>query len=188
MTTIVVVIKNGRATLGADSLATYGSIKEPSSLFRSEEKLIKCGATFIAIAGTATFKQALIEILRGQAMPDLDSVAAVFRFVNTSLGSLKEDYHLQTITDQGSPELVDMDLLLLGTGGAFCVFSNRTVHEVAKYYAFGSGADIALGALHALYDGALDSEGLCRAALDAASTFDTQTGGPYTIETLSVRR
>ena len=48
---------------------------------------------------------------------------------------------------------------------------------VTRYFAIGSGAPFALGALHALYDGKLGAAELARKAVEAGIAFDNYCGG-----------
>jgi ATP-dependent protease HslVU (ClpYQ) peptidase subunit len=52
-----------------------------------------------------------------------------------------------------------------------------SVTEVQHYFAIGSGAQFALGTLHALHDSKLGAEAIARRAVDAAIAFDTYCGG-----------
>jgi ATP-dependent protease HslVU (ClpYQ) peptidase subunit len=61
------------------------------------------------------------------------------------------------------------------------------VQEYTRFYAFGSGTDIALGALHACYDDAARPEDLALRALAAAAEFDDATAAPFTLRTVELR-
>ena len=43
MTTVVVTKKNGVACIAADTLATYGDLREPADLVASSDKLVQVG-------------------------------------------------------------------------------------------------------------------------------------------------
>ena len=64
-----------------------------------------------------------------------------------------------------------MDVLIVNPRGIFGVAAHRTVQEFSKFYAFGSGGDIAMGVLYAAFndpktfcgrDSALCDRGRCR--------------------------
>ena len=56
-----------------------------------------------------------------------------------------------------------------------------SVTKVKHYFAIGSGAQFALGALHALHDSKLGAEAIARRAVEAAIAFDTYCGGEVQI-------
>ena len=63
----------------------------------------------------------------------------------------------------------------------FGVAAHRTVQEFSRFYAFGSGADYAMGALYATYnDKQRSAEDLARLAVTAAAEFNDGTGLPLT--------
>jgi ATP-dependent protease HslVU (ClpYQ) peptidase subunit len=70
-------------------------------------------------------------------------------------------------------------VLLANPRGIFGIGAHRTVQEYSKFYAIGSGTDIALGALYATYqDAHRDALSLARLAVEAAAEFDDATGLP----------
>ncbi|HEY6543921.1 MAG TPA: hypothetical protein VIZ64_03405, partial [Dokdonella sp.] len=73
--------------------------------------------------------------------------------------------------------------------GIFGVAAHRTVQEFSKFYAFGSGGDIALGVMYAMYDDPKHSaEDVARAAIEGAAEFDDSTGAPVTSHAVKLRR
>lgn len=74
-----------------------------------------------------------------------------------------------------------MHVLIANPYGIFGVYGLRSVDEYNKYWAFGSGTDYALGALHASYDRFKDVKDIAKAAIEAAAQFDNATGLPMTL-------
>ncbi len=62
-----------------------------------------------------------------------------------------------------------------------------SVSRFEKYHAVGSGADFALGALHALYPGRLGVSQLARRAVAAATHFNIYCGGETDVVTLKAK-
>ena len=61
------------------------------------------------------------------------------------------------------------------------LFRSRTVQEFSRFYAFGSGADYAMGSMYATYnDKQRDAEAIARLAVEAAAEFNDGTGLPLT--------
>ena len=61
-----------------------------------------------------------------------------------------------------------------------------SVQEYTRFYAFGSGAELALGAMHAAWDRAAGAEEVARAGLEAAAAFDDSSSGPFSLYTLDL--
>ncbi|EDY86665.1 20S proteasome, A/B subunit [gamma proteobacterium HTCC5015] len=56
----------------------------------------------------------------------------------------------------------------------------RDVTEFERFWAVGSGAEFALGAMHALYERLDDAEAIARAGVEAGAEFNTASGLPVT--------
>jgi ATP-dependent protease HslVU (ClpYQ) peptidase subunit len=62
----------------------------------------------------------------------------------------------------------------------------REVFEYTQFWAAGSGKDVALGAMHALYSRLRTAEAIARAAVEAGATFDRNSALPMTLYTMRV--
>ncbi|MCW5624501.1 MAG: MFS transporter [Burkholderiales bacterium] len=181
MTTIAVVRKNGVAAIAADTLTKWGSAKESAEYVVNHEKIFALAGGYLAVTGDATFKHIVVDYFETlEAPPQLDSPAAIFRFWNRLHGDFKDRYFLQSEEDkEDALESTRLDVLLANPHGIFGVSGQRTVQEFAKFYAYGSGSDYALGAMFANYDRPeLDAETIARNAIAAAIEFDDGTGAP----------
>ena len=103
---------------------------------------------------------------------------------------LKQDYYL--VAGHGEDDAIEssrMDVLILNARGIFGIAAHRTVQEFSKFYAFGSGGDIALGVMYATYpDPKRSAEDIARQAIAGAAEFDDSTGAPVTSFAIKVRR
>lgn len=181
MTTVTVVRKDGRIAIAADTLTKWGGGKESAAYVANHEKIIRVGASFVAVTGSATFKLILADYFASlDAPPQLDSVAGIFDTWNTLHGALKEHYYLQTGEDKEDDlESSRMDVLIANPHGIFGVAAHRTVQEFSRFYAYGSGSPYALGAMYAAWRApALDAEALARLGVMAAAEFHDETGLP----------
>lgn len=181
MTTIAVVRKGGQIAIAADTLTKWGSAKESAEYVVNSSKLFPIGTSWIAITGNATFKHILPDWFAGLDEPaPLDSVAHIFRTWNRLHGDLKDRYFLQSEEDkEDAVESTRVDVLIANAHGIFGVSGQRTVQEFVRFYAYGSGADYALGAMWSVYDRAdLDAEAVARHAIAAAIEFDDGSGAP----------
>lgn len=189
MSTVVVVRKGGVGAICADTLTKWGTVKESATYVQNHEKILHIGETYIGVTGPATFKLILRDYFTengGDAR--LDNAMSIFRTWNRLHRALKDRYFLLGEEDkEDALESSRIDVLLLNRHGIFGVAAHRTVQEFSRFYAFGSGADYALGALHALYDNpALDAEQIARRAAEAAAEFDDSTGLPLQSHTVKM--
>lgn len=181
MTTIAVVRKNGYAAIAADTLTKWGSGKESAQYIANHDKIVRCGDTFLAASGSATFKMIMRDhFSRPRARVRFDDPITIFRSWQAFHGVLKDRYFLNTATEKDDAlESSRFDVLLANPHGIFGVGAHRTVQEYVKFYAIGSGTDCALGAMYAAYDDPRRSaEDLARLAIEAAAQFDDATGLP----------
>lgn len=181
MTTIVVVKKDGYAAIAADTMTKWGSGKESAAYIANNDKVVKVGTTLLAGSGSATFKTIMRDYFaRPRIAPKFDDPIAIFRTWQRFHAVLKEEYFLLTSNDKDdSLESSRFDVLLANPRGIFGIGAHRTVQEYSKFYAIGSGTDLALGALYATFhDPARDALSLARLAVEAAAEFDDATGLP----------
>jgi ATP-dependent HslUV protease, peptidase subunit HslV len=183
MTTIAVVKKNGYAAIAADTLTKWGSGKESAAYIANSDKIVKVGSTFLAGSGSATFKIILRDYFsRPRVAPKFDDPLSIFRTWQRLHAVLKDEYFLLTGNEKDDTlESSRFDVLLANPRGIFGIGAHRTVQEYSKFYAIGSGTDLALGALYATYDDpGRDALSLARLAVVTAAEFDDATGLPVT--------
>lgn len=188
MTTLAVVRKNGVAAIAADTLTKWGTNKESAGYVVNHGKLIRVGDSWLAVTGYTTFILILKEYFSNpEAAADFCSVGSIFRSWQALHGVLKEQYFLLPGEDKDDDiESSQMDVLIANPHGIFGVAEHRSVQEFTKFYAYGSGGDLAMGAMHALYDGPLSAEEIARKAIEAAAEFDDRTGLPLQIQTVKL--
>lgn len=182
MTTIAVVRKAGRIAIAADTLTKWGPGKESAAYIVNHTKLLQVGESWLAVSGNATFKHVLDDWFAHPTRKNtlLRTPADIFTAWQKLHKALKDDYYLRPEEQQEDAlESSRMDVLIANPHGIFGVSGMRTVQEYARFYAYGSGTEIALGAMFAAYDlPDRDAEGLARLAIEAATEFDDGTGLP----------
>ena len=191
MTTIAVVRKNGYAAIAADTLTKWGSGKESAAYIANNTKIVKAGDSFLAGSGTATFKLIMRDYFAQRGVPArFDSTINIFKTWQAFHAVLKERYYLVTVGEKDDTiESSKFDVLIANPHGIFGVGAHRTVQEYRKFYAIGTGTDIALGAMYASYDNArLSAEQLARLAITAAAEFDDATGLPAVSHAVKLRK
>jgi ATP-dependent protease HslVU (ClpYQ) peptidase subunit len=114
--------------------------------------------------------------------PALDTVPNIFRAWQELHTAMKERYFLNPNEDKEDDlETSRFYVLIANPHGIFGVAPHRTVQNFSKFYAYGAGAEYAMGALYASYDNTkLNAEALTRIAIEAAAEFDDSTGLPLT--------
>ncbi|MHB8253260.1 MAG: hypothetical protein ACYDEV_06065 [Acidiferrobacter sp.] len=189
MTTIVVVRKGDTAVIGADTLGTYGDQRESAAFIKNASKLISVDDTWLAATGHAAMDMALRNIfIETRCRRSFKDVNDIYKTSLQLHSMLKENYFLKLDDDshEDTFESMQVSLLMANPYGIFGVCSKRTVLEYTKFYAFGSGEQYALGAMHAVYDQEPDPEQVARAGLEAAIAFDTGTGAPIELRRIAL--
>jgi len=190
MTTIAVVRKNGYAAIAADTLTKWGSGKESAAYVANSTKIVRVGDSYIAGSGTSTFKLILRDYFAQRGVPArFDSVINLFKTWQAFHAVLKERYYLVSVGDKDDTiESSKFDVLIANPHGIFGVGAHRTVQEYRKFYAVGTGTDLALGAMYGVYDNPrLSAEQVARLAIEAAAEFDDATGLPVVSHSVKIR-
>jgi ATP-dependent HslUV protease subunit HslV len=191
MTTIVVVRKNGIAAIAADTLTKWGTGKESAKYIANNDKIVRAGDSWIGAAGGATFKIIMRDYFaQPKVRPRFDTTLNIFKTWQTLHSALKDRYFLVTASDKDDTlESSRFDVLLANPHGIFGVGAHRTVQEYVKFYAVGSGTDLALGAMYAMYDDPELSAGqIALRAVEAAAEFDDSTALPANLQTVKLRK
>ena len=190
MTTIAVVRKNGYAAIAADTLTKWGSGKESAAYVANSTKIVRVGDSYIAGSGTSTFKLILRDYFAQRGVPArFDSAINLFKTWQAFHAALKERYYLVSVGDKDDTiESSKFDVLIANPHGIFGVGAHRTVQEYRKFYAVGTGTDLALGAMYGVYDNPrLSAEQVARLAIEAAAEFDDATGLPVVSHSVKIR-
>ncbi len=189
MSTIVVVRKNGRACIAAETQVSWGDMREDAGLVVNHDKIIRVGDSYLGIVGHCAHTQVLENYFaRQRRIPALDSPAAIFETFRRLHEILKRDYYIKVDEDEREEyESSQISLLIANRHGIFGVYSFRDVEEYTRFFSFGSGNQYALGALEVLYDRLDDPEEIAAAAIAAACRFDKSSGLPQTSYTVNLR-
>src|ERR1700690_734639 len=188
MTTLAVVKKDGMAAIAADTLTKWGSIKESASSVGNHGKILQGGDSLIAVTGYPTFISILQDYFaEPDVQADFSGVAAIFHTWQQLHAVLKERYFLQSGEGRDDDiESSQMDVLIANPHGIFGVAEHRSVQEFSRFYAYGSGSELALGAMFVLYPSQLTAEQIARRAIETAAEFDDRTGLPVQVRTIAL--
>ena len=186
MTTVVVVKKNGRAAIAADTMTVFGGTKVTSKYRSKRQKVLKVGKTFIALAGSCAHNNVFASLLgRHHKQLSFQDPARIFESYLHLHRILKEEYFLNPREGDDDPyESSQVDALVANQYGIFGMYSWREVFEYDRFWALGSGSSFALGAMYTVYDKLATAEQIAEAGILAGCEFDSSTGLPFTLETI----
>ena len=157
MSTVVVVKKAGKICIAADSLTSFGDLKLSSYYDAAHDKIIRHDENYLGVVGSAAHQLVLESLFASKRVIDkkveldFSSRLSIFESFRTLHPILKEKYFLNSKDEDDDPyESTQIDALIANPFGIFGVHSLREVTEYNKFWAIGSGADYALGAMFAV--------------------------------------
>lgn len=187
MSTITVARTASGIALATDALTSFDGLRLPPDLDAAGEKVVHIGDSVVGIVGYTAHHLVIQDALEHFEGVDLSSRRGIFETFRALHPILKDEYFLLPETDQdGDPyESTQISLLIASPTGIFGVYDMREVHEFTQYWAQGSGANFALGAMHARWPevegGDLDAGALAAIGVEAGCRFDSASGPPVTV-------
>jgi ATP-dependent protease HslVU (ClpYQ) peptidase subunit len=171
VSTIVAVTKNNTACIAADSLTSFGDTRQPAEFVVDYDKILPFGEhTHIGIVGSA-----------------FSDRIAIFESMRQIHPILKDEYFLNSKDeDDDTYESSRVDALIINRKGIFGLYSLREVDHYSRFWAVGSGADFALGAMRVAYELLDDAESIARAGIEAGTCFDSSSALPMTSYSLEL--
>jgi ATP-dependent protease HslVU (ClpYQ) peptidase subunit len=191
MSTLVVVKKNGKACIAADTLTSFGSNKQLSTYVVNPEKIYRVGDSYLGMVGSAAHDLVMASIF-GQLrkVPTFQTRLEIFEFFRSLHPRLKEEYFLNPKDEEDDPyESSQLEICIANRYGIFSVFSLREVDEYTKFWAMGSGSEYALGAMYAVYESLESAEEIATIGVKAGIEFDDGSAAPvtsYSVELLKI--
>lgn len=188
MSTIVIARKNGQACIAADTLTTFGDIRLPAEMDRYHSKIQSFGGTHMGIVGSAAHTLVAERTLRDKDLAaDFSSRDATFDTLIRLHPMLKEKYFLNAKDSEEDPyESSQLDAVFANKHGIFGLYSLREVYEYEQYWAVGTGATYAIGAMHAVYRKARTAKEIAKAGAEAGAHFDTSSAPPLQFKTIKL--
>lgn len=185
MSTIVVVVKEGVACIAGDSLTSFGDTMQPAAYDCHHDKILQYEGNFLGIVGSAAHQIVIESLLESSAEHyDLSDRTAIFESFRSMHSVLKDDYFLNPKDEEDDAyESTRIDALIMNQYGIFGVYSLREVFQYNRFWAIGAGSDIALGAMHALYDRDVTAQEIAAVGIEASAEFNNSTALPMTIYT-----
>jgi ATP-dependent protease HslVU (ClpYQ) peptidase subunit len=187
---IAVAVRTGNdIVLATDSKRTFGGNAVPESNLR-DVKLRRVGDAYLATTGWGVYANILDDYLRLTRNAKLADSRQIFTFFRGFWKALHQRYAFvnDQCTESDSPfGDLDASFLVAAKSGIFYVACDMSVTEFQNYYAVGSGASYALGAMHALYAPGAKAETIARKSVAAASALDIYCGGEVNLVTLRAK-
>ena len=188
MSTIVVARKGSTACIAADTLTTFGDIRLDHSLDKHHSKIQTFGRTHMGIVGSAAHTLVAERAFNDKELKaDFSSRDSTFDTLIRLHPVLKERFFLNSKdADEDPYETSQIDAVFVNSNGIFAMFSLREVYEYTRFWAVGSGAYYALGAMHAVYDKYKSAKDIAKAGAEAGAKFDTSSQLPLTTKTIKL--
>ena len=190
MTTIVVVRKGKQAAIAGDTLTTYGSQLESSRYIKNHKKIVRYKQNFFALTGWSASQTVLEDLLaKSKSEYTLSSEKEIFNWQVHIHKHLKDEYFLKADKrDSDAFETSRANMLLANPSGIYALSEYRYVKELARFYAYGSGSDYALGAMYASYDNkSMSAADIAKLGVKAGAEFDDSSGLPMNCFTVRLK-
>jgi len=190
MSTIVVVKKNNTHCIAADSMTSFGDMQLSAPFDEYHDKIQTFGTTRIGIVGSAAHTLVVESAMRHKELkPDFSSRENIFHTLIRLHKILKDDYYLSPKDMEDDPyESTHIDAVLATPQGIFGIYSLREVYEYKRFWAVGSGASYALGAMQALYDeGNKTAKEIAKAGVEAGAVFDSASALPLSLRSVKFK-
>ena len=189
MSIAVAVRKGNTIAVAADSQENFGDRKVVGSNHRAS-KIMELGGSQLAMSGWGVYDNVFHDYLASRRPPRFASEREIFRFFVRLWKDLRKNYSFveDQVAEEDRSPFADLDssFLIGNRHGIFHVSGDMSVMAFREYYAIGSGASYALGALHALYATERDPATLARRACEAAIAFDVYCGGEIDVRRIQL--
>jgi len=193
VSTVVVVKKAGKICIAADSLTSFGDLKLNSEYDAAHDKILRHEENYLGIVGSAAHQLVLESLFVSKKVVDkkididFSSRLSIYESFRALHPILKEKYFLNAKDEDDDPyESTQIDALIANPFGIFGIHSLREVTEYKKFWAIGSGAEYALGAMFALYDKAETAEEIAHTGVAAGAEFNNASSMPLTSYTIDL--
>jgi ATP-dependent HslUV protease subunit HslV len=187
MSTLVMVRKGSEACMAAETLTSWGSMKQSAGYLSSPEKIFAVGDSYVGVVGWAVTQTVLRSAFAsGCELPEVRSEFELFEYGRILHRKLKEEYFLNAAPGKDPFETSQITAFIMNRYGLFGLYSLRSVQRYERFAAVGSGASYALGAMYAAWELGLPVEDIARLGVEAGIEFDDASLGPITLKKLKL--
>lgn len=186
MSVAVAVKCRDQIVIAADTKRTFGSGAVEVANF-TDLKIREIGSSYIATTGWGLYSNILDDYLSTRKRAKLTDQASIFSFFRQFWKDLHERYSFvsdQRPDDDSPFGDLDASFLIASPEGIFSVACDMSVTQFEQYYAIGSGAPYALGAIHATYKPDGDALKIAECGVEAGMALDIYCGGKVTAFTV----
>lgn len=177
MSTVVAVKKDNKVIVGADTQISWGNTKKGFADTK-HTKLIKYkNYGVFAVVGLAAFDLPLQMFLLDYDIKKVNKLTLFDLFCE--FVTFAKTKHLTNSASTDSEFFAAYDLLFCSADKIFHIDSQRSVDEMHRFWALGSGCEYALGAMQAVYKDDFTATQIAGKALDAAGYFDIYTDSKH---------
>ncbi len=189
---VVVVVKKGKEiAIASDTLTSQGQTKFSSKYKLNRKKFFKYKGTYIGSVGKSMSKIMLKHALTNQKHTiNFNGYDNVYSSMLELHKLLKDKYYLVPGNKklEQTVEETKMHLLIANKSGIYTISSDRYVAELTTFWAIGSGANYALGAMHHAYNKKkYSAKDIAKIGVKAACEFDKSCALPMDIETIKLK-
>ena len=191
MTVLVVVRKNNKLVIAADTASSLGSTLKDADHKLNHDKIIHFKNTWFALTGFTMGKIMLEHALQDHGKDlSFDGLSNIYRSTLKLHKVFKDEYYLMTKngTSTQAVESMQLHMLIANSSGIYEVSGDRNVSEISKYWAAGTGAHFALGAMHASYNRYKDPAKIAKAGIEAACRFNVHCQLPMTMHQCTLKK
>lgn len=188
MTTIVVVRKEGKIAIAADSQTTFGDDQKLLATYdRFYNKIFFHEDSYFAIAGSAAHDLVLQTAFNSLKKKEFRHRQGLFETFRALHPQLKEHFYLRSEEEEDDPyESSQMMVLVANSSGIFGVYPMREVYEFTRFWAIGTGRKYAMGAMHVAWETCQDAQEIAEIGVRAGCEFDVNSALPLTAYTLEL--
>ncbi|CAA6808497.1 MAG: Unknown protein [uncultured Thiotrichaceae bacterium] len=183
MTAIVVVKKNNKVCIAADTAVTVNGVIENASINTHHDKIFQYKDNYFAYTGNAhSYMMVKLALEQHGDSWEFNSIDNIYKSLLELHRTLKEHFFTKTDTADQNQSVEDSHLsyLLANPSGIYQFYGDRYVGEINTYWSCGSGSRLALGAMDALYEISEDPVTIAKAGIQAACKFDQHCELPLT--------
>jgi ATP-dependent HslUV protease subunit HslV len=182
MSIVVGVRKAGTIAIAADSQTSQGNLLIPGDAKIAPTKIHRIGNSYFGVVGSVAHHGVIRSLLKSNPDAfDFTSAEAIFESLRSLHRTLVDDYFVRTTEDDKSQEYESNQLagIVVSSNGVFAVESYREVTEFQRFWAAGTGAELAIGCIEAIYDDPQRSaSSIAEEAVKIACRFDKDCGLP----------
>ncbi len=191
MTVLTIVRKNNKVCIAADTTIDLNGNVVSDEILTTSDKIFKHGDTYFAYTG-ATQSSIMLKHALEEHGEDLSfsGQSNIYKSLLVLHKELKEHYFTKTDNSSNNQAVEDMHInfLLANPSGIYQILGDRFVGEISKYWAAGSGAKLALGAMHACYETLDKPTDIATTGINAACQFDRYCGLPMTMYECTLKK